>query len=39
VALRDNVLAMGYGETQEEAIEDYDSNLIKPLQRALEKQT
>ena len=24
---------MGYGETQEEAIEDHDSNLIKLLQR------
>ena len=27
---------MGYGETQEEAIEDHDSNLIKLLQRARE---
>ena len=34
VVLRDDVLVMGYGETQEEAIEDHDSNLIKLLQRA-----
>ena len=36
VVLRDDVLVMGYGETQEEAIEDHDSNLIKLLQRARE---
>ena len=36
VVLRDNVLIMGYGETQEDAIEDHDSNLTKLLQRARE---
>jgi len=36
VVLRDDVLVMGYGETQEEAIEDHDSSLIKLLQRAKE---
>ena len=36
VVLRDDVLVMGYGETQEEAIEDHDNNLIKLLPRARE---
>ena len=34
MVLRYDVLVMGYGATQEEAIEDHDSNLIKLLQRA-----
>jgi len=36
VVLRDGVLVMGYGETQGEAINDHDSNLMKLLQRARE---
>ena len=36
VLLRDDILVMGYGETQEKAIEDNDSNLIKLLQRVRE---
>lgn len=36
VVLRDDVLVMGYGESQEEAIIDHDSNLIRLLRRARE---
>lgn len=36
MVLRDDVLVMGYEETQEEAIKDHDSNLIELLQRARE---
>ena len=36
VVLRDDVLVMGYGDSQEEAVKDHDENLVRLLQRARE---
>ena len=32
--VRDDILVMGYGDSQEEAVKDHDDNLVKLLQRA-----
>lgn len=34
VVVRDDILVMGYGDSQEEAVKDLDDNLVKLLQRA-----
>ena len=34
VVARDDILVMGYGDSQEEAVKDHDDNLVKLLQRA-----
>ena len=34
VVLRDDVLVMRYGDSQEEAVKDHDENLVRLLQRA-----
>ena len=34
VVVRDDILVMGYGDSQEEAMKDHDDNLVKLLQRA-----
>ena len=36
VVIRDDILVMGYGDSQEEAVKDHDDNLVRLLQRVRE---